>query len=141
MRAIVESAETERLPVVFNLSGGTKMMSIGGLTGGRNRPLLINVGGAPLRTEFLMGVEQKEAPRNGELSFDDYLTIYGMREVERAQRQSAEQFFRDHAPSILAFGDLLVPQSSDLVRPLDAPADCSVLIYCSHPEGDIAIDL
>jgi hypothetical protein len=115
MRAIIEDAESKHSPVVLNLSGGTKMMSIGALTGGRSRPLLITVGGAPLRTEFLIGVDQQEAPRHGELPLGSYLSIYGLQEINSRQREATEHFYQDYASHMLAFGDLLTPQSAALV--------------------------
>lgn len=109
MRAVVKSASSEGLQVVYNLTGGTKIMSIGGLTGGRNMPTLVYVSGAPLRTEFLVNDQQIEAPRAGELSLRQYLSLYGVKEdlADRKQRNEQAILFRHHRSQILTFADLM----------------------------------
>lgn len=115
MRGIVTDEKNDGLPIVFAVTGGRKTMTIGALQGAahgdRDRLRFVNVRGRPLRVEFIegilnqdgSGIRQTNAVQHDRLSLDDYLEVYGVREVDPAGRRAQEQRYRDWQSQIEAF--------------------------------------
>lgn len=129
LRDVCKDAEERGLRVVYNLTGGRKSMSIGACLGvagtASGQPIFISVGGAPLRTEFLVGTDQWDTPRHDNLTIEQYLAIYGMTEIERGARERQESYYCDHQAAFIAFGDAMfrcpdqsIPALLRLTRPL-----------------------
>lgn len=104
MEEIERKAHRQGLRLVYNMTGGTKPMGIGAclaFRGAKSPPVLVYVAGNPLRTEFIDGTTQIEAPRQSELNIAQYLASYGITEVDPAEREANEQFYRAHQAQIL----------------------------------------
>src|SRR6185437_1588965 len=108
MKDVCDRAQEQNRDVIYNLTGGKKLMTLGGLLGSLDRGVqFVAVAGAPLRTEAIMGLDQAEMARNGELSLDSYLGLYGAREPDRDRRLRKQAFYSTHAKKIRAFADII----------------------------------
>nr|WP_294546230.1 DUF1887 family CARF protein [uncultured Rhodopila sp.] len=124
MRALL--ADTERpdgksLPVVLNLKGGTKEMSIGGVLGlsatGKDRGLLVTVSDQYARVQLVRPGRQDILPvRGADLDLPRYLETYGFREhidphPRRAHQQRAalEALYEAERDRIQAFARAFLP--------------------------------
>lgn len=117
MRAICASAREAGTPVVFNVTGGAKLMALGAFMGGDETMLKIYVGGAPLRVEFVTVEGQVEAPRHAEMSLAQYLALYGVRERAKARRVNIQRRCLRHREAIRAFAEALY-RRPELIREL-----------------------
>lgn len=106
MRQICNAADGGA--VLYNLTGGTKWMSLGGVLGGGNTIELIRVAGAPLRTEVVKNTSMLKAPRLGQLSIAAYLSMYGVEEIGREAKNKWKTFCIQNEPRIEAFGDCVL---------------------------------
>lgn len=101
MSAVCEDAAKRNLPVVYNLTGGRKAMAIGGLLGhDPEGARFIMVRGAPTCCELLSGLDQLKLRRNGELTLEQYLTLYGLSETAPKASKEKAAFFEQHRKEI-----------------------------------------
>lgn len=115
MGLICFDARQISLPVLYNLTGGRKPMSIGGIIGGKSQPLLLNVAGSPLRVEFLLEERQIEAKRHAEVSLDSYLAAYNLIETDEDGRSRSEKYYVGNAAIIDAFATRLLSHEIPLI--------------------------
>jgi hypothetical protein len=99
MRTILSESDTAHLPVVLALTGGRKPMTIGTMHAigaeDSERLRLVNVRGHPLRVEFVdTSLRQTPAPKDGRLSLDEYLAVYGVLEKDVDDRRAQEESYR-----------------------------------------------
>ncbi|MGH7096308.1 MAG: Card1-like endonuclease domain-containing protein [Stellaceae bacterium] len=127
-RFLDENGRNSRLPVIYNITGGTKQMLLGTLygcldEGSGTEKRLIQVTGAPLRTEFVALDTGTEVPaeRLGELSLDQYLALYGVAEADAGNRRQNEKFFDINSDVINRFASTVLPQAP-ILAPVFAKA-------------------
>lgn len=112
-RALAEvrkRASSEGLPVVFNLVGGTKAMAIGGMLGCADSeagPVNLLFSDARLRPCFLTAQGRLALPAQRELSLAEYIDGYGLKEEDRAHRESWASFCAEQHAALDAFAQFL----------------------------------
>jgi Card1-like, endonuclease domain len=92
-------------PIVYCMSGGTKLMSRGVVLGGGDRIKVVHTTGKTLRTQFIEGLNQVDAAQHGVLGLVERLGIQNYRELDWMARVQTEIFYRDAAPQIEQFAD------------------------------------
>ena len=124
----IARATTPERPIVLNLTGGRKQMSLGALSGWLNAPAnarhLIFVAGKPLGVDFvdIATMEQSPAAANQELTLDQYLNLYGMREIAPADRREKTQLHHDRKAIVEQFAAQVMPKIGVVQAILDKAA-------------------
>ncbi|MGH7109573.1 MAG: Card1-like endonuclease domain-containing protein, partial [Stellaceae bacterium] len=133
MRQVLDqNARQAKLPVIYNISGGTRQMLIGALygcvaDGTQTEKHLVQVVGEPLRSEFVDLNNSSEIPvaRGAELSLDQYLELYGIANADPAAHQNNEQFFSKNRDTIERFASAILPRAP-ILAPVLAQATSQV---------------
>lgn len=136
-----ENAEAPKIPVVYNISGGTRQMVIGALYGcvadaGRTEKHLLQVVGAPLRSELIDLDSNTETPldRGGlELSLGQYLELYGVSESNPTLRGTNEQFFEANREATERFASVVLPRAP-IIAPVLAQATAPLFPNPNEPQ-------
>jgi hypothetical protein len=135
MEEFARQATPDR-PVVFNLTGGRKQMSLGAFAAMLGAPAnagrLIFVSGRPLHVDFVdvATLESSPAPAHEELTLPQYLSFYGIREIEPEAREWVVQSHRERAAVVGQFAKAIMPQAKVLQAIIDKAAKVRV------PSGD-----
>jgi hypothetical protein len=113
------------LPLVFNVTGGRKQMSIGGILGWqatrRDGSLLLSVPGAALRVETFgesLG-EVRTLPVRQELSLADRLVVQGRSEHDPERRQLRQADYERAEDAIERFASFVLPKVASVAPVLN----------------------
>jgi hypothetical protein len=101
-------AEIEALPVVINVTGGTKPMAIGAMLGGAQRAQFLHVG-SDLRPHLIsLDGQMQRLATHGEMNLAAYLLSYGYDDREADARARKRSFYGQFEAEIEAFTAALI---------------------------------
>ena len=116
---ICAEAQAQGLPVLFNITGGTKAMALGGMLGAAGQAHMLLVDGR-LQPELVShAAPAQPLLRLGELDLATLAAAYGLSEVEPQRRQRQEAFIRAEAGPLMAL-------ASGLSRHAEAHRDLAI---------------
>ena len=111
MTAVFERPGAEKLPVIYNVKGGTKEMGLGGAIGAANRDFwIVTVTETPVGVQVVRPDGQKPLARHGELTLADYLAAYGFIEKDATVRFAAEAMYAANRDRIATYANRILPK-------------------------------
>lgn len=105
---VCNQAQADNLPVIINVTGGTKPMVIGAMLGGAQRAQFLHVG-SDLRPHLIsLDGQMQRLSCSGEMNLAAYLLSYGYDDRAVGARSRRRLFYEQHEDAIEAFTTALI---------------------------------